>query len=138
MTEPPTWLLLDAKEHQTEITELSTNTLTFTDVAKASRLNALLVETIDESLTSLLSRKVADALFARLETQSVTKDQVSYQLDMVHAILERIFGPSATTIEKDIMKRLHAKLGISFIDDSRMVFGSHAIFLKLLTATELP
>ena len=107
--------------------------VSFNDVAeRAARLNALLVESIDESITSLLSHQVAEALFAHLEARSVLKDQISYQLDVFHSTLEKVFGPSARTVERNITRRLYGRLGLKFIDDPRMTLASHVIYLKKL------
>jgi hypothetical protein len=137
LSEQSTWVPLDAKDSRGKAAAVSADPLAFTDVAKrAARFNALLVESIDESITSLLSHQVADALFAHLKNRSVTRDQIFYQLDTIHSILERLFGPSTRIIEKDITKRLYLKLGIRFIDDPRMTLASHAIYLrKLQTST---
>jgi len=127
------WLLPDVEEGQGKGALVSADDLAFTDVAeRAARFNALLIECIDESVTSLLSHQVADALFAHLEALSVPRDQISYELDTIHSILERVFGTSARTVEKDITKRMYVKLGLRFIDDPRMTLTSHAIYLRKL------
>jgi AraC-like DNA-binding protein len=114
---------------------VSADPVPFTDIlARAARLNALLVESIDESLSSLLSHQVADALFAHLEARTVTRDQISHQLDMFHYTLERVFGPSARTVEKNITKRLYGKLGLGYIEDPRMTLAGHVKYLKSQTS----
>jgi hypothetical protein len=112
---------------------VSADPASFTDIlARAARFNTLLVESIDESLTSLLSHQVADALFAHLEARTVTRDQISHQPDMFHYTLERVFGPSAKTVEKNITQRLYAKLGLKYVEDPRMTMAGHVTYLKKL------
>jgi bifunctional DNA-binding transcriptional regulator/antitoxin component of YhaV-PrlF toxin-antitoxin module len=78
--------------------------------------NDALVESIDETITSLLSRTVVDALFAHLQTiYSISRDEVPYRLDTLLTALEKIFGvPSSQTITKAIAKKFYLKMGLEF------------------------
>jgi len=80
--------------------------------------NDVLVESIDETLTFLLSRKVLDAFYTHLErTHSISKDEVPYRLETVFTTLENTFGgPGSRTIAKSVAKRLYAKLGLPLPD----------------------
>jgi len=123
----------DAETDQGKGTVVSTSSLSFDDVAKTrARFDSLMVESITESITLLLSRNVADALFAHLETRTVTRDQICNHLETIHSILETVFGPGAKALEKDITKRLYMKLGIKFLDDPEMTLANHSIYLKKL------
>jgi hypothetical protein len=83
-------------------------------------LNVLLAESIDETITALLSREVVDALYVYLQkTHFISKDEVPYKLETLCAILERTFGfSSSRTITKAIARKLYAKLALDFSDNS--------------------
>lgn len=77
------------------------------------------VESIDETITGLLSRGVIDALYAHLKTfHSVSREEVPYRLDTLLTALEKLFGDRGTrTITKGVVRRLYLKLGLDFTDD---------------------
>jgi hypothetical protein len=81
--------------------------------------NDALVESIDETITDLLSRAVVDALYAHLLTfRSISRDELPYRLDTLLAALEKIFGVrGAQTITKAIAKKFYLKLGVEFADN---------------------
>lgn len=78
--------------------------------------NDVLVEPIVETITSLLSRTVVDALYAHLQTfHSISRDEFPYRLDTLFTTLEKTFGvPSSQTITKAIAKKFYLKLGLEF------------------------
>ena len=78
-----------------------------------------MVESIDETITELLSRTVVDALYVHLQTfHSISRDEVPYRLDTLFTSLETIFGvPSSRTITKVIAKKFYLKLGLGFTDN---------------------
>jgi hypothetical protein len=78
--------------------------------------NDALVESIDETVTALLSRTVVDALYAHLQNiYSISRDEVPYRLDTLFTTLEKIFGgPGSRTITKAIATKFYLKLGLEF------------------------
>jgi hypothetical protein len=81
-------------------------------------LNNLLTESIDETITLLLSRQVTDALYFHLnKSHSITKDEVPYRLDPLLSTLEKTFGTSSRTIQKAITRKLYSKLNLTFQDN---------------------
>ena len=77
--------------------------------------NDLLVQSIDETITDLLSRAVVDALYAHLQTvYSVPKDEVPNRLDTLLTALEKVFGASSQTITRAIARKFYLKLGLEF------------------------
>jgi hypothetical protein len=82
----------------------------------AREFNDALVESIDETITELLSRTVVEALYAHLQTfHSISRDEVPYRLDTLFTSLEKIFGVrSSQTITKAIAKRFYLRLGLEF------------------------
>jgi len=80
--------------------------------------NDLLLESIDESITVLLSRQVADALYLHLQTtHSVSRSDVPYKLDILLTTLEETLGKSARTVGKAIAKRFYLKLQLEFTNN---------------------
>jgi len=82
-------------------------------------LNVLLVESIDETISSLLGREVVDALYIHLQkAHSVPKHLIPYKLETLCSTLEKVFGrPSSRTISKAIAKKLYTKLALTFQDN---------------------
>jgi hypothetical protein len=78
--------------------------------------NDALLESIDETITELLSRTVVDALYAHLQTfHSISRDELPHRLDTLLTALEKIFGVRGLqTITKAIAKRFYLKLGLEF------------------------
>jgi hypothetical protein len=78
-------------------------------------IHVLLLESIDETITALLSRTVVDALYAHLQTfHSISRDEVPYRLDTLFTTLEKLFGAGAQTITKAIVRKFYLKLGLKF------------------------
>ena len=79
-------------------------------------LNDALIESIDETITAILSRTVVDALYAHLQTvYSISRDEIPYRLDTLYTTLEKIFGVrSSQTITKAIARKFYLKLGLEF------------------------
>jgi len=78
--------------------------------------NLLLCQSIDETITSLLSREVVDALYVHLQkAYTVPRDDVPDKLERLCSALEKTFGlPSSRTICKAIARKLYAKLALPF------------------------
>jgi hypothetical protein len=75
-----------------------------------------LLESIDETITVLLSREVADALYLHLQTfYSIPRDELPNKIESLCSTLKKIFGVSGTeTISKAIARTLFVKLGLTF------------------------
>jgi hypothetical protein len=78
--------------------------------------NDVLVESVDETITDLLSRAVVDALYGHLQAiYSISRDEVPYRLDTLFTTLEKTFGvPSSQIITKAIARKFYLKLGLEF------------------------
>jgi hypothetical protein len=78
-------------------------------------LPVLLLESIDETISTLLSRTVVDALYVHLRTfHSIARDEVPNRLDTLSTTLGKIFGTSSKTITKAIARKFYLKLGLEF------------------------
>ena len=75
-----------------------------------------MVESIDETITELLSRTVIEALYAHLQTfHSIQRDELPRRLDILSPALEKIFGARGSqTITKAIARKFYLKLGLEF------------------------
>jgi hypothetical protein len=82
--------------------------------------NRILLESISETISGLLSERVTNALYSHIErVHSVTKVDVPNRLDVLSTTLEDNFGAKGSlTISKAIAKRLYNKLELSAIDIS--------------------
>jgi hypothetical protein len=77
--------------------------------------NDVLVESVDETITDLLSRAVVDALYAHLQSfHHISRDEIPHRLDTLLTTLEKIFGASSQIITKTIARRFYFKLGLEF------------------------
>jgi len=82
------------------------------------KFNKILLESIDETISDLLSKKVKDALYTHLErVRSVSKDEIPYRLDVLSRTLEDTFGAGGSlTISRAIAKRLYFRLEMAPIN----------------------
>jgi hypothetical protein len=80
--------------------------------------SSVLLESIDETITALLSHEVADSLYLYVQkVHSISRNEVPRRLDIVVPVLEGIFGAGGSkTICKAIARNLYAKLGLEFFD----------------------
>ena len=81
-----------------------------------SDFNEALGDSIEETMITLLSREVVDALYAHLRAvYSIQRDEVPRELETFFSTLERTFGvPSTKTISRAITRTFYAKLGLTF------------------------
>ena len=78
-------------------------------------LDRVLIECVDETIRSLFSQKVLDALRSNLrEKRAIAPDALPNQLPTLHIVLEKCFGLGAATVERAIAHRLYSKLGLQF------------------------
>ena len=76
---------------------------------------AVLVESMDDAIRSLLSQEVVDAFRSNLRNKrSISPEEIPDQLPTVSMVLRKYFGPSAQTIENAIAKTLYSKYGFEF------------------------
>ena len=80
------------------------------------QFNSLLVESIDETITTLLSQQVANTIYCHLEKDHcITKDEIPYRLETLFSMVEDTLGtPSSRTLSKAVAKKLYTKLDLNF------------------------
>ncbi len=75
----------------------------------------LLLEAIDEGLSSLGDSGKEAILAFLIKNYKLEKQEIPYRVEEFNDAIEKIFGLGAKFIEILIMKRLHNKLGVSFV-----------------------
>jgi len=79
---------------------------------------AAVLESMDETVRTLLSQEVLDALHSNLKAKrSIDPADIPDHLQILSIVLEKFFGPSSRTIEKRIARRLYSKYGLKFQAD---------------------
>jgi hypothetical protein len=96
--------------------------------------NAILIESIHDTIANLLNLKVAKALFEHLEkVYSIKKDEVPSQLDTLLLALKTPFGSrSAQVMGRAIAKRFYSRLGLEFLDDPQRTLAGYVESAKLI------
>jgi hypothetical protein len=101
--------------------------------------NERLVESIDDTITALLSKGVLDSLHLHLERYfSITKNEVPYCPETFLFILQKTFGPSDETNGKAIAKRFYFKLGLEFDEKTKHNLLEYVEEAKRKLQTMLP
>lgn len=78
--------------------------------------DGILIESIDETITSILGGTILQATYRFLANQcGITREHIPSRLDEFDAALLRMFGVGGSTLSRAIAKTLWAKLGWEFI-----------------------
>lgn len=98
--------------------EAFTHQLIHLQVTTQQGFNDALVESIDETISALLSQEVLDAMYAHIEkVHSISKDKVPDRLETLISTLEKTFGAAGSkTISNAVAKKLYTKLQLPFAD----------------------
>jgi hypothetical protein len=84
---------------------------------RTDAFDALLLESIDESLTDLLGRRAREAVYDHLERNCfLARGEIPKRLDDFFELLNNTFGKGSKTIAKVIARKLHSKLGWEFVE----------------------
>jgi len=84
---------------------------------KAKNFDELLMEAIDDALSSL-GESVKQSIYFHIENKFVARNEIPKKIQNFQGGLEKIFGAGAQFIEILIMKKLHAKIGITVTIES--------------------
>ncbi len=85
----------------------------------ANRFSDLVLEAIDQVLTDLLGRKARESVYDFLARErSISKSDLVAHLDDLSLLFADTFGRGGKTIERSIVRNLHAKLGWEFVEMS--------------------
>lgn len=87
-------------------------------------LNSLLIDSIDETISSVLGGVILEATYRFLAKDcGITRERIPEQLDKFDGALVRMYGVGGITLSRAIAKRLCGKLGYEFVPmrDKRLV-----------------
>lgn len=110
----PEFLDIDLFESEkAEIDECKLIYLQQEKMLKQRKFDGLLVEAIDEALTSL-GIPVKNELFVQLENRfNVSKDEIPKHIDEFSDFLYKTFGMGAAHLEIKFMQNLHSKINVN-------------------------
>ena len=77
----------------------------------AEDFQRIMLETVDETFSSLGKRAKQSIYFHLKNSFGTTRENIPAKIEKFASVLEKIFGPGAQLLEIQIMKRLHKKIG---------------------------
>jgi len=97
-----------------------------------SEFDALLLDSIDEALSSLGESIKRTTYFHLEQSFDIRKDEIPHRIGTFAHALENIFGVGGDLIETTILKKLYEKVGQIFTPNS----PGKTTFLQYITAAE--
>lgn len=90
------------------------------------RLDDLLLEVLDETMSQVFKEPGTKAIYNFLENNAQLKrEDIAEKPDVFSAALERLLGSGAPVIEKLILKNLHLKLGFKLEEKEGYEFSDY-------------
>jgi hypothetical protein len=78
-------------------------------------IGACLVQCVEETISQVLGRKVADALFHTLQANhGIVRDELPYRLETLTSLLTSLGVAGTEVLERAIARRLYKKVGLEF------------------------
>jgi hypothetical protein len=99
---------------------------------RAPEFDALLLESIDEALSSLGDLIKRTTYFHLEQSFDIRKDEIPYRVHAFAHALDNIFGAGSDLVETQILKKLYEKLGEVFPHNN----SENATFLQCVKAAE--
>jgi len=91
----------------------------------SDKFDSAVQEAVHEGLL-VLGEIVRNAIYQHIEMKHQLKRwEIPKRLQVFHKALEGIFGAGAKIVEKLIVKRLHGKLGLSFVEHESWTLGEY-------------
>lgn len=82
-----------------------------------NNFDALILESVDETLGDLLGRRAREAVYDYLErSRFMARSEIPKNLDEFFSALEGTFGKGSRTIGRVAARRLYSKLGLKFFE----------------------
>jgi hypothetical protein len=89
---------------------------------------SILLDTIDETLSLVLSERAKEAIYSHVEKYyDLRKEEIPIKPEVFASCLEKIFGRAAAVMEKMVLKRFYSKLGIAFEETKDWNFKDYII-----------
>ena len=82
--------------------------------SQTATFDKILMEAIDETLAAL-GKAIETKTFLFLKTLGIKKSQIPNRISDFSEILDIMFGLGAQHLKRQILKKLHSKLGITYI-----------------------
>jgi hypothetical protein len=97
-----------------------------------SRFDKLLLEAVDEGLSSLGESSKQAIYFHLAKSFNVKRNAIPLEIEAFAEAIEKIFGLGANFLEVLIMKRLHEKIGVVFDwnESKKFVFAEYVMAAK--------
>ena len=97
-----------------------------------SRFDKLLLEAVDEGLSSLGESSKQAIYFHLAKSFNVKRNAIPLEIEAFAEAIEKIFGLGANFLEVLIMKRLHEKIGVVFDwnESRKFVFAEYVMAAK--------
>lgn len=97
-----------------------------------SRFDKLLLEAVDEGLSSLGESSKQAIYFHLAKSFNVKRNAIPFEIVAFAEAIEKIFGLGANFLEILIMKRLHEKIGVVFDwnESKKFVFAEYVMAAK--------
>lgn len=97
-----------------------------------SRFDKLLLEAVDEGLSSLGESSKQAIYFHLAKSFNVKRNAIPLEIEAFAEAIEKIFGLGANFLEVLIMKRLHEKTGVVFDwnESKKFVFAEYVMAAK--------
>jgi len=97
-----------------------------------SRFDKLLLEAVDEGLSSLGESSKQAIYFHLAKSFNVKRNAIPFEIVAFAEAIEKIFGLGANFLEVLIMKRLHEKIGVVFDwnESKKFVFAEYVMAAK--------
>lgn len=94
-------------------------------VRKTNRKSdSMLLEVMDETLEQIFKRVGVQVIYASFEKNyQLKREEIVKNPDMFSAGVERLLGSAAVVIEKQIIKNLHHKIGLDYVDAEDFQFS---------------
>jgi hypothetical protein len=97
-----------------------------------SRFDKLLLEAVDEGLSSLGESSKQAIYFHLAKSFNVKRNAIPFEIVAFAEAIEKIFGLGANFLEVLIMKHLHGKIGVVFDwnESKKFVFAEYVMAAK--------
>jgi len=93
-------------------------------------LEALLRKTINDTLKLIFNSKSAGIILRKAEERGFLKSAKSEDIEVFSVVLRELLGSSSLMIEEAILRSLHSKLGLKFIEKAGYRFSDYVNELK--------
>jgi len=96
-----------------------------TEIELSVEFSQILLDAIDEGF-KILGEGVSDVVYYYLkEDYGLDRSNITKKHETFTKGLENLFGVGAAIIEREILKKLYAKLGLKYEEDSNKTYTEH-------------